>query len=88
MLPHSFTTKSGYSGSPIIVRFMEESWQQYIVAIHSCVDYENNSRIGLSTKMTMQVVERLISFERKLKNSEVSMIKFISIEFERCLEKI
>ncbi len=38
--------------------------------------------------MTEEVVERLIGFERKLTNSELSLIKMFSVEFERCLEKV
>ena len=37
--------------------------------------------------MTEEIVERLIGFERKLRNSEFSSIKMYSVEFERCLEK-
>lgn len=82
-MQHSFETEGGYSGSPIIVKFHEELFGQYIVAIHRGVDSDGNKK---SIKMTENVVERLIEFEQKLRKDEVSRVKFSTVEFEKCFQ--
>ncbi len=84
-MEHSFETKGGYSGSPLIVKFHEERFEQYIVALHRGVDSDGNK---MSVKMTEEVVAKLIELEQKLRNSEFSYIKISSVvEFEKCLQK-
>ncbi len=80
-MEHSFKTEGGYAGSPLIVKFHEELFMQYIIAIHRGVDRYGNK---MSVKMTEGVVERLIRLEQKLRNGEFSVIKMNSVEFERC----
>ncbi len=83
-MEHYFETEGGYSGSPLIVKFHDESFGSYIVAVHRGLDRDGKT---VSVKMTEEIVERLIELERKLRNSELSYIKISSVEFERCLEK-
>ncbi len=84
-MQHPFETEGGYSGSPLIVKFHEELFERYIVAIHRGVDSDGNKK---SLKMTENVVERLIYLEQKLRNSKVSQIKFSTVEFEKCFQNV
>ena len=56
-MEHSFETEGGYSGSPLIVKFHEGRFEQFIVAVHLGVDSDGNK---MSVKMTEEVVEKLI----------------------------
>ncbi len=62
-MDHSFDTRHGYSGSPIIVQLISHSPDsQYLIAIHSAA----NGSLKFSTKMNDVVIERLIGFEQRL----------------------
>ncbi len=86
-MTHQFKTQGGYSGSPIFVSFMEGSKQHYIIAIHSGISDRFSIPIGVSIKLTDNVMKRLISMEEKLRDNKVSSIKLNTIEFEKFLQK-
>ena len=90
VIQHQMETVKGDSGAPLIVQ-PEGVFFCFIIGIHCSGKndrdgFKDNSN-NKAVMITKQVVEKLALFEKKLNQTEVSLIQELSFEFDKMKDR-
>ena len=78
IIEHSYSTKKGDSGTPLIIQPDKMSQQCYLIGIHYGKVLNAS---GKAIKITNKVVDQLSFFQTKMLNSSFSTVKASSLQY-------